>query len=148
MRPSLRALVRIGWRDARRHRASSVLIAVLVALPVLAVAAGAVLAATDAAAVERYRRADALGAADAVVEVADAAAEQAVRDRLPAGASAVTVRGSQVRVDVGGAGRWVAALGPTRAIRCIATGWSCSRAEHRPPRTRSRWPPPCSGTPV
>lgn len=110
MRPSWRALARIGWRDACRHRASSVLIAVLVGLPVLAVAAGAVLVATDAAVVEHYRRAEILGGADVVLQVPDQATAEAVQGGLPAGAVSQVVREGRVQLDVSGDNTWLPSM--------------------------------------
>ena len=83
---SLRALTRIAWRDAVRHRARSLLVVALVALPVAAIVGGTVVFATSDA-TPTQRAVNAMGQADLRVASNDPHdGVSALAARLPDGA--------------------------------------------------------------
>ena len=86
----VRALARIAWRDARRHRGRSLLVLAMVALPIAALTAGVVFFSVSNPTIEQ-QAADVLGNADITIVGDDPAALQRASGDLPAG-STVTVR--------------------------------------------------------
>lgn len=85
-----RALARIAWRDARRHRGRSLLVLAMVALPIAALTAGVVFFSVSNPTIEQQAT-DVLGNADITIVGDDPTALQRAIGDLPEG-SAVTAR--------------------------------------------------------
>jgi putative ABC transport system permease protein len=86
----LRALARIAWRDARRHRGRSLLVLAMVALPIAALTVGVVFFSVANPTTEQ-QAADVLGDADITIVGDDPAALRRAAGDLPSD-STITVR--------------------------------------------------------
>lgn len=89
-RSRVRALARIAWRDARRHRGRSLLVLAMVALPIAALTVGVVFFSMSSPTAEQ-RAADVLGNADITIVGDDPAALRRAATDLPEGSTA-TIR--------------------------------------------------------
>ena len=108
---SLRALVRIAWRDTIRHRARSLLVVALVAVPVAAIVGGTVVfASTDPTPTQRT--VNVMGRADLRVFAVDRAADRAgLAATLPPGSVIEPIDTTGDTVLIPGGTRPVSVLG-------------------------------------